>query len=380
VQGVFALHHQFCCLWQHTETLSELLLRQFQTSNVKPQTSNSKPLDSITHIALGAIIGEATLSKQIGKRALLLGALAQSIPDVDVVASLWLPLTKNLLAHRGFTHSFLFGILAALLIAFVLRRFNWSKRISFTSLFLFLCAQIWLHDLLDTCNAYGTGLLEPFSSERFSFHLLFVGDPFFSLSIIVAFIALLMLKSTHPARKKWLFAGLIPAAVYFVAALFHKDTVTERARYWLQRSNTRYQSLMVTPTPFNSWLWFVVAYADSGYYAGYRSVYDNDHQPLSFTWYPRNEHLIHDLPSASNLRDLVRFADGYYTVEKQGDSLAFNVLRFGQVLGWNDANARFAFRYYVHPTADNTLVVQRGRFEGWNREVLKKLYNRIKGH
>jgi inner membrane protein len=320
------------------------------------------------------------LSKHVGKKALLIGAIAQSLPDIDVIASLWLPVTRNLLVHRGFTHSFFFGILAALLISFLLRRSNAFKNISFYKLCLFFCLQIWLHDLLDTCNSYGTGLLEPFSNERFSFHLLFVADPFFSLSIFAGFIALLILNSAHPARKKWLYAGLIPAGVYFVAALFHKDTVTERAKYWLQRDHKVYQSLIVTPTPFNSWLWFVVARADSGYYAGYRSVYDHDEYPFSFTWYPRNEHLINNVDSATNLRDLVTFADNYYTISKQGDSAVFSVMRFGQVMGWNDPKARFIFQYYIHPTADNTLVVQRGRFEGWDRGVLKRLFYRIKGH
>lgn len=44
-------------------------------------------MDSITHIALGACIGEAALSKQIGKKALILGVIAQSLPDIDVTAS-----------------------------------------------------------------------------------------------------------------------------------------------------------------------------------------------------------------------------------------------------------------------------------------------------
>jgi inner membrane protein len=46
-------------------------------------------MESVTHIALGACIGEAAFSKQIGKKALILGAIAQSLPDADITASLW---------------------------------------------------------------------------------------------------------------------------------------------------------------------------------------------------------------------------------------------------------------------------------------------------
>jgi inner membrane protein len=40
-------------------------------------------MDSITHIALGAITGEALAGKSLGKRAMILGAVAQSLPDID---------------------------------------------------------------------------------------------------------------------------------------------------------------------------------------------------------------------------------------------------------------------------------------------------------
>ena len=65
-------------------------------------------MDSITHLALGACMGEAFAGKTLGKKAMLWGALAQSIPDIDFLASFWMNTTSNLLAHRGFTHSLLF--------------------------------------------------------------------------------------------------------------------------------------------------------------------------------------------------------------------------------------------------------------------------------
>ena len=40
---------------------------------------------SITHIALGACMGEAFSGKQLGKKATLWGAIAQSIPDIDFI-------------------------------------------------------------------------------------------------------------------------------------------------------------------------------------------------------------------------------------------------------------------------------------------------------
>ena len=65
-------------------------------------------MDSITHIALGACMGEAFAGKTLGKKAMIWGAIAQSIPDIDIVTSTWMNTSSNLLSHRGFTHSYLF--------------------------------------------------------------------------------------------------------------------------------------------------------------------------------------------------------------------------------------------------------------------------------
>jgi inner membrane protein len=58
-------------------------------------------------------MGEAFAGKTVGRKAMLWGALAQSFPDIDFLASSWLDTTSNLLAHRGFTHSILCCIIIA---------------------------------------------------------------------------------------------------------------------------------------------------------------------------------------------------------------------------------------------------------------------------
>src|SRR5579872_7486382 len=76
-------------------------------------------MDSLTHIAVGACIGDLFLGKKIGKKAMLYGAIAASLPDIDFISSFWLDTADDLMAHRGFTHSFLFGLLFILALAFV---------------------------------------------------------------------------------------------------------------------------------------------------------------------------------------------------------------------------------------------------------------------
>jgi inner membrane protein len=77
------------------------------------------------------------------------------------------------------------------------------------------------------------------------------------------------------------------------------------------------------------------------------------------------------------LQKLKRFSQQFYTAEKWNDTLVFNDLRFGQIMGWHDPKGKFVFHYFLKDSADNALVVQRGRLEGWNKDALNFLIDRM---
>ncbi|RNI26968.1 metal-dependent hydrolase [Rufibacter latericius] len=335
-------------------------------------------MDSLTHAALGACLGEIMLSRKLGKRALLWGAVAQNLPDIDVVAALWLPPSENVLVHRGGTHSFLFALVAAALLAFLARKWYKDRQIPWGQFFLFFTVQLFVHDLLDTCNAYGTGLLEPFSHERFSFHLLYVADPLFTLWPCLGLIALLMQKITKPARWRWALAGLIPAGLYLIFAMYNQSKVSNQIEASLTRQQLSHTRYFVTPTPFNTLLWYAVAATDEGYYVGHRSVLAPKEMATKFTYFPRNQHLLTSAVSKEEVQELIRVAKGYHTVERWNDTLVFNVLRYGQILGWQNPRGKFTFHYFLSPPGvDNKQVMQRGRVKGWTRETIDNMFRAI---
>src|SRR6201996_6171078 len=166
-------------------------------------------MDSITHIVLGATVGEALAGRKLGKKALLIGAIANSLPDIDFVASFWLPTAQDVWAHRGITHSFLFLIIMTPLLSWLAARI-WPKApMTRKDWWIFFGIQLFTHIFIDAFNAYGTGWFEPFWHERMAFHVLFVADPFFSIWLGIAFVVLLLLRSGHPRRKIWATAGLV---------------------------------------------------------------------------------------------------------------------------------------------------------------------------
>ncbi len=336
-------------------------------------------MDTITHFALGACIGELFLGKQIGKKAMLIGAIANTIPDIDFIAVLWMNPASNLLAHRGFTHSFLFGIIIAIMLALLFERWQKRHRVSFRRWVLFFEVQIFSHLFLDAFNAYGIGWFEPFSHYRVSWNTIFVVDPFFSIWIGIALLALLILKRNDGNRIRWARSGILFSSLYLLYCLINKSVMESRVKTIFAKDHIAHGRYFMSPTPMNTWLWYIVAENDSGYQIGYSSLFDKNLQ-ISFQYFPRNDALIRGLQSHEEFQHLRRFSKGYYVIEAWNDTLVFNDLRFGQIGGWQNPRAGFTFHYFLQNSGGNVLVLQRGRFQLWNRETMKSLIKRIKGN
>jgi len=336
-------------------------------------------MDSLTHFAIGACIGDLFLGKRIGRKAMLYGAIAASLPDVDFIVSFWLRPADNLLAHRGFTHSFLFGILAVLALAFILRKRHFADKVPVKIWLAFMGTEIFVHLFLDALNAYGVGWFEPFNHYRVSFNVIFVADPFFSFWPGVAVIFLLILKHNVRKRKRWAVFGLVVSFLYLIYCLSNKISIENAARIELARQGINYNRHFTTPTPFNNWLWFIVAETDSGFQIGYRSVFDK-YSHIEFRYYPRNAKLLNPFYSQADLQKLIRFSQGYFTADSSSNGIEFNDLRFGQVMGWQNSEAPFVFHFYLQQPAANLMVVQRGRFANWNGATIRAFLRRIRGN
>jgi len=336
-------------------------------------------MDTITHIVLGACVGEAIGGKQLGKKALLIGAFANTIPDLDFVSSFFMATDESLLAHRGFTHSFLFVILTAFLLAMLFQRLWKKKNIPLNFWVLFFAVEMLLHLFIDSFNTYGTGLFEPFSHYRVSFNTIFVADPFYSLWLIIGCVVLIILKNDDPKRRSWIRFGLGISSLYFMYCIVNKIKTDTDIKDMLRKQQVTYQQYFTTPTPLNNWLWYIVAADSAGYYIGYYSVFDRKKQ-TDLHYFSKNDSLLKPIANNEEVQLLIRFSKGFYTVEKWNDDLVFNDLRFGQMVGWYDPHKKFVFHYFLQRKKDNKLVVQRGRFEDWNAATIRSLVKRIAGN
>ncbi len=336
-------------------------------------------MDSLTHIALGACIGEAYFEKGFGKKSMVWGALAQSIPDIDFIAASWLNTPGALLAHRGFTHSILFALIIVPIFALAADKIHRPHNISFGKWLLFFATEVFVHLFIDGFNNYGVGWLEPFSHTRYSFNTVYVVDPFFSIWPGIAFAMLIILRPYNSKRKFWWKFGIFIPVLYLGYCIMNKIKINNDVKEIFTTENIPHERYFTTPAPLQNCLWYVVAGNDSGYYVGYRSVFDNK-KKIDFQYFPRNDSLLKNVSDNEEVGELIRFSRGFYTVAKYNDALVFNDLRFGQIIGWENPKAKFVFHYYLKHPGENRLVVQRGRFAKWNWGVVKKLWRRIRGY
>lgn len=334
-------------------------------------------MDSLTHIALGACIGEAIAGKYLGKKAMVLGIIGQSIPDIDFITGIWLKGINQILAHRAFTHSILFAVIVTLLLSWISARILHLHNLRLRKYILLFSVNIFVHIFIDTFNAYGTALLSPFSTTRYSFNTLFVADPLFSAGPIVASLWLLFTKKRSLKNHLVALTGIALSVLYIGYAVYNKTIADLALQHTLVEKQIPSSGYISTPTLFNSWLWFIVVKQQQGYQVGYRSVFDKQ-ENVALHYIPRNDSLLLRAPDQHIVNDLIKFSNNYYTVENWHDTLTMNILRFGQI-GWHDSSTRFAFYYFLNQPDANSMITQRGRLKEMDAHNISRFIRRIQG-
>jgi inner membrane protein len=333
-------------------------------------------MDTLTHTVLGACLGEAIAGKKLGKKAMLYGAIANNLPDADVAAALWTDHAENMLVHRGITHSILIAVLLTPALAYGFRK-------KYPDLTIKECMLLWgtglfSHIFIDAYTSYGTGWFEPFSSTRVTFNALYIVDPVFTMPMVVATLALLILGRYSPKRSRWTKAGLYISAGYLILVSLNKLYINSIIKENIEQQNLSYSKFMATPTPLNNFLWYVIIDSDDDLYTGYYSDFDKS-RTIDLDTINKNDSLLHPYKTHEEVSYLLRFSQDYYCLNKIDTAVIFNDLRFGSQGGWYKQDAPFVFRYDISDQSQKSIALQQGRMNAMKAEALKKLWERIKG-
>jgi inner membrane protein len=275
-------------------------------------------MDSITQAVLGAAIGEAVLGKKIGNKATVIGAIIATIPDLDVVFYLFYDKFEMLSIHRGFSHSILFSILGALLIAFALSKIKWLQNIKFNTLLLCTWLCLFTHTLLDTFTAYGTQLFLPFSDQRVGFDSINVVDPLYTVPLIIGLILSLWIFKSKPKRATFNNYGLLISSLYLVFTLLNKEIVKAEISTQMTQENIEYSSLLTMPVGIANINWYGVAKGKDSIYMLKHSILTDTESSIEA--FPIHEEYLNLIDK--NVAEKMRwFAKGFYTVEKEDESI-----------------------------------------------------------
>jgi len=270
-------------------------------------------MDSITQAALGAAIGHSLLSKKIGTKGAIVGAVVATVPDLDVILYLFYNKLDMLSIHRGFSHSLSFSILGAFLIAAILIRIEWFQRIKFKLLLLFTWLCLFTHMLLDAFTAYGTQLYLPFSDKRLGFDSINVVDPVYTIPLLIGLFLSLFVYGSKLDSTKYNTYGIVISSLYLIFTLVNKEIVNGKISARLNHEKIEYTSLLTMPVGIGNINWYGVAKSQDSIYMFQHSVLSSFDSKI--TAFPINEKYLS--LTEDYIADKMRwFAKGFYTVEK----------------------------------------------------------------
>lgn len=331
-------------------------------------------MDSITQIVLGAAVGEAVLGKKIGNKAMVLGAIAGTIPDLDVIANYFTDTVSALEIHRGFTHSIVFAVIFGLFFGWLLSL--WDKRASLKqwSWFWFLCFVT--HPLLDAHTTWGTQLFWPFDL-RLAYKNIFVIDPLYTLPFLVFLILAMFQKRGSVKRRRFNNLGLIVSSGYMLLTLIFKGITYQKFVNALAEQKIDYLAVETKPSPMNTIMWTANVETEDAFLIGDYSFFDT--KPIQFSSHPKNHEFLGDLREEDKVQRLIKITKGWYTISEKPDGIYLNDLRFGKI-SIDPQSDKYAFSFLIEKEGDAVKITEEPKQVREAGKLFSDLWERIKGN
>lgn len=333
-------------------------------------------MDSLTQIVLGAAVGEAVLGKKVGNKAMLWGAIAGTIPDLDILSRYFVDMVTATEWHRGFSHSIFFSVLFAPIFGWLIWKLNPKSTANWKDWSWLMFWGLFTHPILDTFTTWGTQLFWPFKT-RLAFQNIFVIDPLYTIPFLIFIILTMFQKRTSERRRKYNTYGLMISSTYLLTTLILKGFAYKKFEMNLKEQNVSYHEMDIRPAPFNTILWTANVETEDAYLIGNYSFFDT--RPIQFSSYPKDHHLLGDLVKNEKVVRLINVAGGWFTISQESDKLLFNDLRFG-LLSLKPNEKRFAFAYEIESSKKGIMIREIPKVPSDAGNLLDSLWKRILGN
>ena len=279
-------------------------------------------MDPITQGALGAVLPQSIRanwfrhSKYHVALAGFFGMVGGMAADLDVLIISDTNPLLSLNYHRQFTHSFIFipfgGLMVALFVHLILGQ-RWQLRLRETAV---LCSLGYAtHALLDAATSYGTMLLWPFIEVRYSWNIISVVDPLFSLPLILFVTTAAVRNNLYIAR-----IGLVWALFYLSVGWWQHQSAREIAENLAISRGHSPERIVIKPSFGNIIVWKSI-YEDNGHFfidaarVGIKSqIYEGAsvsklNLERDFPW------LVKNSQQEKDIKRFDHFSDGYSVVD-----------------------------------------------------------------
>ena len=302
-------------------------------------------MDSLTQIVLGASVAEATLGKKIGNKAIVLGAIAGTIPDLDIVTRFFVDDLTASVMHRGFSHSLLFPFVVAPILAWVLKKIysNYTD-VSFNDWFKMFFLAIITHPLLDAQTTWGTQLFWPFE-WRVAVENIFIIDPIYTLPFLTFLILTAFQDRLSKKRKLYNSLGLIISSAYLLLTLSFKGIAHYKIAKALEENNIEYKDINTRATYFNSILWSSQVELEDSYIFTYYSLFDKS-KPVFTKKFPKNHNMLQPFIDEKKIQQLIILSNGHYLMTKENNELIFWNLKLG-IKGFDENASPYIWSYVI---------------------------------
>lgn len=333
-------------------------------------------MDSLTQIVLGAAVGNAVLGKKTGNKALLYGAIAGTIPDLDVISGLFTDTITAVEWHRGFSHSIFFCLLMSPILGFSINKIEKKLDLGWKPWAKLVFLGLFTHPILDGFTTWGTQLFWPLDYS-IAFNSIFVIDPLYTLPFLGLTFLSMLYKKTSRKRKRFNNLGLILSSCYLLASVGIKFVVTHKFEAALQQQNIVYSQISTRPSALNTILWNANVETNNSYLIGDYSFFDS--QPITFKEYPKKREKSINMLKYENVQRLINISEGWYILVEKNKKWYFNDLRFG-LLSKENGDPVFVFSYELEKINGKIIATEVTKDNRDAKFLLSNLWQRIKGN
>ena len=328
-------------------------------------------MDSVSQIVLGSTVSLLVTRGKHPKRAIIYGAALGTLPDLDVLVPMGNDLDATI-KHRTWSHSWITMTLVAPFIAYII---HWKdKHFSLRQWGWLVWLTLITHSALDAFTVYGTGVFWPLLDRGVMGGSIFIIDPIYTLPLLLTTIIAWRGGQSENQRFKQSMTALSLSSLYLIWGLYSQHHIESLAARSLTTKELAHTDILVTPTPFNSILWRVLAVDKSKYIEGYYSWLD-DTSNIDFKVYERNEAMTSAFSQQPGWQKLDYFAHGFTSLSRVNDEIIATDLRMG-------AEPVYIFRFRLGKWQDQTLKIETPTLASVDIEdlgFLNRLWRRLLG-